>query len=59
MLDALRYCVTKVGVELDEALRMASTYPAAFLGLAKIRGKLLPGYEDHVLIIDQKLNLKR
>jgi N-acetylglucosamine-6-phosphate deacetylase len=49
MLDAVRYCVMKVGVELDEALRMASTYPAAFLGLGKTRGKLLPGFETSVI----------
>ena len=44
LLDAVRHCVKTIGVEMEEALRMASLYPAEFLGLDKKLGKLLPGY---------------
>jgi len=49
MLDAVRYCVKTVDIEIEEALRMASAYPAAFLGLDKKLGQLLPGFESDVI----------
>jgi N-acetylglucosamine-6-phosphate deacetylase len=58
LLDAVRHCVQKIGVELDEALRMASTYPAAFLGVGHKLGKLLPGYEADVIALDGEVGLK-
>jgi N-acetylglucosamine-6-phosphate deacetylase len=57
LLDAVRYCVQHVGVDLDEALRMGSTYPAAFLGVEKTLGKLLPGYRADVIGLSQNLEL--
>src|SRR5262249_25795775 len=45
MAQAVHNCIKKFGVEPDEALRMATLYPAQFLGLDKHLGKLLPGYE--------------
>lgn len=57
LADALRHCVQKVGVDIEEALRMASTYPAEFLGLGQRLGKLLPGYEADVVAIDAKLEI--
>ena len=49
--EAVHNCVAKFGIEPDEALRMASTYPAAFLGLDKSLGKLLPGYDADVVVM--------
>ena len=57
LLDAVRYCVGTVGIDLEEALRMASTYPAAFLGVHKTRGKLLPGYQADIIALNQNLQL--
>lgn len=57
LLDAVRYCVRSVGVEVDEAFRMASTYPAAFLGLSHKYGRLLPGYCSDIIVLDRNLNL--
>lgn len=58
MLDAVRHCVTKVSVSLEETLRMASTYPAEFLGIADRLGKLLPGYEADVVVLNSTLELQ-
>ena len=58
LLDAVRYCVQTVGIDLDEALRMASTYPAAFLGVDKKLGKLLPGYRADVIALNENLELQ-
>lgn len=44
MLTAVQYCVKKVGISLEEALRMASLYPARVLGIANEWGKLAVGY---------------
>lgn len=49
--DAVRNCI-KLGIELQEALRMASANPAAFLRLDKKLGKLLPGYIADVVALD-------
>src|SRR5207248_3831958 len=38
--EAVRYCCAAVGIEREEALRMASLYPAAFLGLDDCLGRL-------------------
>lgn len=55
LADAVRYCTRKAGIELGEALRMASSYPAAFLGLGSRLGKLLPGFEADIIALNQEL----
>jgi N-acetylglucosamine-6-phosphate deacetylase len=59
LLDAVRYCVKHAGIELEDALRMASTFPAAFLGVGDRLGKLLPGFEARVIGLSPELGLKR
>jgi N-acetylglucosamine-6-phosphate deacetylase len=44
MATAVRNCTHLLGVPLPDALRFASAYPAMFLGLEHILGKLAPGY---------------
>jgi N-acetylglucosamine-6-phosphate deacetylase len=53
---AVRYLVAHVGVDLEEALRMASLYPAAFLGLAG-RGSLQPGTHADFVHLDDRLTV--
>jgi N-acetylglucosamine-6-phosphate deacetylase len=43
MIDAIGFMHRKVGLPLDEALRMATAYPAAALGVAERRGRLGSG----------------
>lgn len=56
MLDAVRYCVSALDIPLDEALRMATLYPAQAAGLAGI-GRLSPGAQADFLVLDQALDL--
>jgi N-acetylglucosamine-6-phosphate deacetylase len=56
MADAVRHCV-KIGIDLEESLRMASTYPAAFLGLPHL-GKLLPGFLADIVVLDQHAHIE-
>ena len=43
MIDAVTFMHRQVGLPLDEALRMASTYPAEAMGLSAERGHLAAG----------------
>ena len=44
MDEAVRYCVERLGVSLEDALRMASLNPAAFLRRDHELGCVKPGY---------------
>lgn len=44
MDEAVRYCTQKLGVSLEDALRMASLNPAAFLKRDRELGRIAPGY---------------
>ncbi|WP_439136185.1 N-acetylglucosamine-6-phosphate deacetylase [Pseudomaricurvus sp.] len=44
MIDGVRFCVEKVGVELEEALRMASLYPAQMIRQSDTLGRIRHGY---------------
>lgn len=58
MATAVRNCIQHVGIPKDEALRMASTYPAEFLGLDKKLGLIAPGYKANLAIFDEKIKIK-
>lgn len=58
LLDAVRYCIQEVGIEFDEALRMAATYPAAFLRIGHKFGKLLPNYAANIVALTPSLDLR-
>jgi N-acetylglucosamine-6-phosphate deacetylase len=54
MASCVRNAVSMLGLPLPEAVRMASLYPAQFLGLADEIGRIAPGYRaDFVLADDQ------
>lgn len=55
MATAVRNCVQKVGLPKDEALRMASTYPAEFLGLGAELGRIAPGYRANLTILNNQM----
>lgn len=52
---ALRFAVGKLDVGLEEALRMASLYPAMFLGLDSAYGRIAPGYRADLVHLSQAL----
>jgi N-acetylglucosamine-6-phosphate deacetylase len=54
---AIGNCVTLLGLDLEEALRMASLYPAQFLGLADRRGRIAPGYVADLTLLGAKLDV--
>ncbi len=58
MLDAIKNAVNHVGIELNEALRMASTYPAKAIGVDDRLGKIKAGYSANLAIFDNRLEVK-
>jgi N-acetylglucosamine-6-phosphate deacetylase len=58
MASAVRNCVRHLGVELGDALRMASTSPAAFLRLDGELGRIAPGYRADLVLLDDDLQVR-
>ncbi len=59
MDQALRYCIASLGLDLAEALRMATLYPAAFLGLDGELGRIAPGYRANLVHLTDELAVTR
>lgn len=57
MAAAVRKTVQTLGVSREEALKMASVYPAEFLGLAGMRGRMAPGFKADLVLLDEGLNV--
>jgi N-acetylglucosamine-6-phosphate deacetylase len=57
MMSGVRFLVKQVGVELDEALRMASTYPAEFLKRSEL-GRIAPGARADLVHIGDDLDVR-
>jgi N-acetylglucosamine-6-phosphate deacetylase len=57
MASCVRNAVSLLGVSLPEAVRMASLYPAEFLGISHELGRIAPGYRANLVQADDKLNV--
>ena len=55
MASAVRNTVQQVGLELEEALRMASLYPAQFLKLDHKIGRIAKGFQADLVLIDDHM----
>jgi len=57
MISAVRFAHWRIGIELGEALRMASLYPARALGTAGRLGVFLPGAVANIVALSAKLDV--
>ncbi len=57
MATAVRNSVAMLGVPLEEAARMASMYPAEFLGIGDRYGRITPGYHADLVALDANLQV--
>jgi N-acetylglucosamine-6-phosphate deacetylase len=57
MASCVRNAVSILGVSLPEAVRMASQWPAEFLGLGQEYGRIAPGYRANLVLADEHLNV--
>ena len=58
MATAVRNCVDLLGLPLEQAARMASTYPAQFLGLGGELGRISPGYRASLVALDPDVRVQ-
>ncbi len=56
---ALRFAVAALDQPLDEALRMASLYPAGMLGMDDTRGRIAAGYAADLVLLSAELGVTR
>jgi N-acetylglucosamine-6-phosphate deacetylase len=59
MAAAVRNAVSLLDLELAQAARMASEYPADFLGLDHELGRIAPGYRANLVLLDDALQVRR
>ncbi|SMF37494.1 N-acetylglucosamine-6-phosphate deacetylase [Xaviernesmea oryzae] len=58
MISSVRFVHEMLGLPLEEALRMASAYPAEAAWLADRKGALKPGYDADFVILTDHLGMK-
>jgi len=58
MATAVRNSVYRIGIPIEEALRMASTYVAEFLGMGFELGRIESGYIANLVVFDDRLEVK-
>jgi N-acetylglucosamine-6-phosphate deacetylase len=56
---AVRFCVRRLGLDLAEALRMASLYPASFLRIDHEFGRIAPGFRANLVHLTDALAVTR
>jgi N-acetylglucosamine-6-phosphate deacetylase len=59
MAEAVRNMIAQTGIELRRAVAMASSTPAAFLGLAGETGAIAPGLSADLILVDDGWQVKR
>ena len=59
MATAVRNTVTLLNQPLEEALRMASLYPATFMNLEDRYGRIAPGYRADLVLLDGDLTVRQ
>ena len=58
MLSSVKNLVKKVGIPLDEALRMVSTYPAKAIQLQESLGTIAIGYPANLVCLSESLEIE-
>ena len=58
MAQAVRNSVAWLGVSLAETVRMASTYPADFIGVGGTHGRIEEGFAADFVVLDQEMRVR-
>ncbi|MBL0372322.1 N-acetylglucosamine-6-phosphate deacetylase [Rhizobium sp. KVB221] len=58
MLSSVRFVHEKIGLPFEEALRMASLYPAEAIGVADRKGLLKPGFDADFVVLGRDHAMK-
>ncbi|THK36317.1 N-acetylglucosamine-6-phosphate deacetylase [Ensifer sp. MPMI2T] len=57
MLSSVRFVHEKLGLPIEEAIRMASAYPADVMGIASHKGRLLAGTDADFVLLTPELGM--
>jgi len=57
LLDAVRYCIQKLEISVEQTLAMASRIPASYLGLEDQYGTFKPGLNSDICWLDDDWNV--
>lgn len=57
MASCVRNAMSMLKLPLSEAVRMASLYPAQFMGLAHEQGRIAPGYKANFVVADDQIHV--
>jgi N-acetylglucosamine-6-phosphate deacetylase len=57
MASAVRNAVSLLGLDLEEAARMASLYPATHLGLGNELGRIAAGFRANMVLVDDDIRV--
>ncbi|TCU33076.1 N-acetylglucosamine-6-phosphate deacetylase [Rhizobium azibense] len=58
MISSIRFVHETLGLSLEEAIRMASSYPADVLGIGARKGRLMPGADADFVILTPELRVQ-
>ncbi|MDX0978351.1 N-acetylglucosamine-6-phosphate deacetylase [Sinorhizobium medicae] len=58
MLSSVRFVHQRLGLPVEEAIRMASAYPADAMGIASHKGRLLPGADADFVLLTPELGIR-
>lgn len=58
MMKAVKNCVENIKIPVDEALRMASEYPAKVMKITD-KGKIAPGYKADLVVFDKNFDIEQ
>ncbi|MEO6524569.1 MAG: N-acetylglucosamine-6-phosphate deacetylase [Mucilaginibacter sp.] len=58
MLKAVQNCVNRAGIDLAEAVNMASLYPAELIGKDNEQGKIADNYLANLIVFDDNFELQ-
>jgi N-acetylglucosamine-6-phosphate deacetylase len=58
MISAVRFMHQRIGLDLSEALRMASTYPAQAMGVYNSHGRLTKGARADIVHLSDALDVE-
>jgi len=57
MASCVRNALSMLELPLPEAVKMASLYPARFMGLDHEHGRIAPGYKANFVVADDQINV--
>jgi N-acetylglucosamine-6-phosphate deacetylase len=58
MMKGVKNCIEHAGIPVEEALRMASLYPAAVIGKENVWGRIAKGYNAEFVVFDHYFAIK-